>query len=404
MSEVQMIETECPTPEPFKARMGGILFISILFFLGFISRFIFAPLMPTIEQEQALTHSQAGSLFFMISLGVLIAQPNSGFVSSRVNHRGSLILSSLGVGLALLAYSSTSSLWLMRAIMLMLGIAAGLHLPSAVATITAMIDRQDWGKALSVHQIAPPLSLVSGPLLAVLLMGLFPWRVILFGLGVLSIAAAITFGKFSQDGDFPGQDPRPDLIKIVLSLRSFWILVALFALGMGGHVGIYTMLPLYLVTERGMDIDWANTLLGLSQVSGLFMIFIAGWIADKVGEKRAISCALFSAGGVTVLLGTVSGSWLTIIVFLQAALITCYFPPAFSAMARIVQPNMRSVAASLTTPLSILLGSGVLPTFIGYMGENYTFGLAITIVGVFIMLGAIPAIFLILLENTEDGC
>jgi len=42
-------------------------------------------------------------------------------------------------------------------ILFMLGVAAGLHMPSAMATITAMVNRQEWGKALAVHQTAPPL-------------------------------------------------------------------------------------------------------------------------------------------------------------------------------------------------------------------------------------------------------
>ena len=44
--------------------------------------------------------------------------------------------------------------------------------------------------------------------------------------------------------------------------RSFWLMVVLFALGMGAQVGVYTMLPLYLTEEKGMALDAANTLLG----------------------------------------------------------------------------------------------------------------------------------------------
>jgi NNP family nitrate/nitrite transporter-like MFS transporter len=161
------MDKECPIPEPFKANIGPILFIAALFFLNFLGRLIFAPLMPTIEQELGLTHSQAGSLFLMISLGFFVAQICSGFISSRVNHKRTLVLSILGVGLTQLLFSVTSFLWIIRGLLFMLGMAAGLHMPSAIATITAMVNRKDLGKALAVHQIAPPLGLVLGPLLII---------------------------------------------------------------------------------------------------------------------------------------------------------------------------------------------------------------------------------------------
>ena len=237
-----MRDKECPIPQPFRAHLWSIIFISGLFFLTFISRFILAPLMPSIEKDLNITHSQAGSLFLMISLGFFVAQVCSGFLSSRVKHKGSLVISILGVGLALLIFNLSSSLLVIRGILFLLGMAAGLHMPSAMATITAMVNRQEWGKALAVQQTAPPLSLVVGPLLAMLFLGWFSWRAILTILGGAAIAAALAFMRYGRCGDFPGDSPRPGLVKILIFQRSFWIMVVLFALAMGGSVGIYTCL------------------------------------------------------------------------------------------------------------------------------------------------------------------
>ena len=56
-------------------------------------------------------------------------------------------------------------------LLIMLGLVASLHVPSALATITAMVSRQDWGKALGVHQTAPSVSLVLAPLLTEAFLG-----------------------------------------------------------------------------------------------------------------------------------------------------------------------------------------------------------------------------------------
>lgn len=67
------------------------------------------------------------------------------------------------MALVLIPFSFVDSLWAMRFLMLGVGLAGGLHTPSAIATITAQVQKKDWGKALSVHQSAPPLSFVLAP-------------------------------------------------------------------------------------------------------------------------------------------------------------------------------------------------------------------------------------------------
>ena len=399
-----MTDKTCPTPEPFSSMIGNILILTLLFFLTFISRFIFAPLMPTIGEDLGITSSQAGSIFLMGSVGFFFASILSGFVAARINHRGTLVLSIMGVGLALIACAFAGSLWAIQMVMLILGIAAGLNLPSNMATITAMVSREDWGKALAIQQMAPPLSLVLGPLLSVLLLNWLSWQNTLAVLGVFSIIALAITMRLGKFGDFPGDAPVPGNVKYILAQRSFWIMAILFALGMGGQVGVYAMLPLYLVTERGMDNGLANTLLGLSQVSALFMTFFGGWMTDRTGEKTAIAVFLVASGLVTVMLGLLSGWWLKVVVFVQPALIVCFFPAGFSALSRIVQPNFRSLATALATPTAFVLGGGLLPAALGYMGQAYTFGLGIVLTGVLMALGALLVCILNLLEKMEEGC
>jgi NNP family nitrate/nitrite transporter-like MFS transporter len=404
MMDPHVIDKECPIPEPFKANLGRILFLAGLFFLTFIGRFIFAPLMPAIEQELSISHVQAGALFLTMSLGFFVAQICSGFLSSRIKHKGTLVISTLGVGLALVVFSLTSSLWVIRGILFVLGMASGLHVSSAIAIITAMVHRQDWGKALAVHQTAPPLSVVLGPLLVILLLGLISWQNILAILGGISVVVGLAFIRFGRCGAFSGHAPRLADLKFVISRRSFWIMVILFAFAMGSSMGIYTMLPLFLVNERGYEADLANTLVGLSRISGLFMAFVAGWFTGRLGEKRFIFAVMLTTGITTIMLGALSGTWLAVIIFVQPAIVGCYFTAGFAALARIVQPNYRNIAASFITATAFLIGGGLLPTAIGFMGETYSFGLGIVLIGCLTLVTSWLVVFLELIEKLEDGC
>ena len=144
--------------EAFWPQLGPVVFLTVLFLINFMARIILSPLLPTIEKELGISHGEAGSFFFLISTGYVIALLGSGFLASRSSHRVTIVISSAGIGFALLGISQSSSLWAMLMGLFCLGFAAGLYIPSAIATITALIARPHWGKAIAVHELAPNLA------------------------------------------------------------------------------------------------------------------------------------------------------------------------------------------------------------------------------------------------------
>jgi NNP family nitrate/nitrite transporter-like MFS transporter len=394
----------CPTPRPFNAVAGSVIFLTLLFFVSFVSRFIFSPLFPAIGKDIPLKPGQAGTLFLLGAVGALIGSFVAGLVSSRLNHRGSILIAVFGAAAALVAAHFAGSIWVLGACLIALGFFAGIHTPSSVATITAIVRPADWGKALSIQQLGPPLSLVIGPLLAVGLLKWFSWQTTLLWVAGLCALLGLVFLAFRGLGSFPGDAPSPALLKPVVRIRSFWVMIFLFALGMGAQVGVYTMLPLYLTTQRGMSAGSANTILGLANISPLLMAFVSGWVTDRIGEKRTMTLFLFLAGLSTVMVGSMSGTAMKVSIFLMAAFAVGFFPPAFKALSRIVQPTFRSLAAGFAPPVAFLLGGGLLPAALGYMGQAYTFGLGITIIGVIITVGSLATFFLKLLTDLGEGC
>jgi MFS transporter, NNP family, nitrate/nitrite transporter len=346
-----------------------------------------APLMPTIEEKLGMTHGDAGSLFLLISLGYFVALVCSGFVSSRLLHRRTIILSAISVGLALMGISLSNSVGLIRLALLLLGMAAGLYLPSGIATLTELISAKHWGKAIAAHELAPNIGFVAAPLICEGLLSLFSWREILRLLGGTSILVGIAFARFGKGGRFSGEAPGFASFRTLFAEPSFWIMIILFSLGIAGTIGVYTMLPLYLVAERGIDRNWANTLIALSRISGLGMAFVAGWINDRWGPRRTLCGVFLLSGMMTVLMGALQGFWLILVVFLQPAIAVCFFPPAFAALSAIGPANARNVAVSLTVPVGFIVGGGVIPTGIGMMGDAGSFSLGIGIVGGLILIG-----------------
>ena len=381
-----------PEAAKFSSFLGPILLLTNIFFLNFLSRIIFAPLLPRIQKDLTLSHVEAASLFLFITMGYSISLLSSGFISKRLRHRKTIVLSATAVGISLSGIALCDDVWTIRGGLLVLGLAAGLYLPSGMASLTALVSARHWGKAIATHELAPNLSFFVAPLLAEFLMMWLSWRGVLVFLGICSILTGFLFSRFWKGEDLPGEALNFLSLKTLLARKSFWIMMILFSLGICATIGIYTMLPLFLVAHHGLERNWANTLVALSRISGIFMAFLAGWTTDRIGPRLTLCAVFLLAGLTTVLLGISSGSWLVLMVFLQPVVAVCFFPPGFAALSAIGPPKARNVAVSLTIPAAFLVGGGAIPTGIGMMGDAGLFSLGVSISGGLILSGAILAL------------
>jgi NNP family nitrate/nitrite transporter-like MFS transporter len=283
--------------------------------------------------------------------------------------------------------SVSHNLWAIRSGLIFLGMAAGFYLPSGIATVTDLVHPEHWGKAIAIHELAPNLGFVMAPLLAEALLGLFSWRGVLSLAGMGSMIAGAVFVFWGKGGTFRGEAPDSKTLRSILGESPFWILMVLFCLGIGASFGVYSMIPLYLVSEKGMERTWANTLLGLSRISTLVFVLLAGWVTDRLGARRTLKAVFLGNGLTTMALGIVSGSWMVILLFIQPMIATCFFPAGFAALSRMGSPRIKNVAISFTASLGILVGGGAIPAAIGFIGELGFFPLGFILLGVLLLAG-----------------
>ncbi|MGH7828152.1 MAG: MFS transporter [Candidatus Binatia bacterium] len=371
-----------------------------MFLINFIARIIFSPLLPTIERELGISHGQAGSFFFLMSAGYLMGLLGSGFFASRSTHKRTIVISTAGVGLALLGIALATNLWAIRCGLLMLGLTAGLYIPSAIATITSLVEQPHWGKAIAVHELAPNLAFFLGPFVAELFLKWSTWRSALIVLGAGAIISSLVYYRLGRGGDFPGQSPFSSAFGMLIRIRAFWLMLVLFGLGVSSTIGVYAMLPLYLVSERHIDQTWANTILALSRSYGPLLGLLGGWVSDRLGPRLTMASALTFSGIATLLLGPVSDSWISSVVLLQPLLAVWFFPAGFAALAAITPPDARNLAVAFTVPFGYVIGGGVIPTFIGIMGDAGRFAVGFVVTGSLILSGGAVALLLKLPANS----
>lgn len=352
-----------------------------------------APLLPVIEGEFGLGHGEAGSLFLLISSGYGAGLFGSTFVSSRLNYRRTILLSAMTVGGAMLGMSRSASVPRMHAGLLLIGISAGLYLPSGIAMLTDLVSKEHWGKAMAIHELAPTLGLITAPLLVEYLLKLVSWHGIFGILGVSSILMGVLFLLFGRGGSQKGEPPNPKAIQKILVNSSFWIMTAVFVFSIGASLGLYTMLPLFLVNEMGFDRKLANTIIGFSRLSGVIIIFFSGLITDRIGHKQAMIFFLAIAGMLTLMLGIFHGSITTpTLIILQATSLVCFFPPALAMVSLIFPSYLRSLSFSLLVFIGFFFGAGIIPPAIGYLADAFSFSFGFSFIGILI-LTILPLLF-----------
>jgi len=370
---------------PFKIALPAVLFVTSIFFFNFISRVVLAPLMPVIQQDMGFSHAGAGHLFLALAVGNAVGLLLSGFISRTVNHRKTVGVSGVLVGLIAMATPMAGNYVTFMGALISLGVAVGLYLPSGIATIISLVRKEDWGKTMAVHELAPSASFVVAPLLAEGVLLFFDWRAAFYLLGGLQFCLGLWFIKSGRGGEFPGVIPGPLMVMQIVKRPVFWLLTLFFSLAIGSSLGPYSMLPLYLVDVHDYSREGANQLLSMSRILACFGPFLAGWITDRWGPRPSIFLFLALSGMALIALSLASGKLLVGIVLMQPVFTMFMFAPGFTLLYIAFPPEHRSVTVALLGPLNAIFGIGVVPTFLGHMGEAGQFDTGFFILGLVIL-------------------
>ena len=130
-----------------------------------------------------------------------------------------------------------------------------------------------------------------------------------------------------------------------------------------------------------MDLSSVIRLMSLSRVTGVFMLFFAGWLVDRFGPRPVMLGIGIVVGSATAAVGLLRGPVLMTAVFIQPMLVSSFFPAAFSGLARITARENYNLAISSMVPMSFLFGGGIVPLVMGALGDHASFSLGFVLLG-----------------------
>jgi len=352
-----------------------------LWFLNFSTRTVISPLLPIIEDELAISHALAGSIFSFLSAGYTITLILSGLLSRRIGYKWSIVLgfTILMTAVFCLKYAATYPSF--AAVSLFIGLGAGIYLPSAIPILTAIFGSDNWGKVIAFHETAPSFSILFIPILTAVALRFFHWSDLFVILSMACLIVLISFWVFSPDTR-PQKEKRARFSRI-LGRRDFRIMAMLWIFASSNSLGLYNVIPLFLVKEKGMYLEMANTIFGFSRGGGFLVVILAGFLVDRYGAKKILFLMLLATGLSTMGLSLAQTVPLLVaMLILQATVCVGFFPVALVAISKLTNLNERSTFTGTSIAFGVVVGLGVTPFVLGAVADAWSFQTGFLVLGV----------------------
>ena len=265
----------------------------------------------TLGVSPALIGYQVGLVFFGAMLSASIA---GGVVMRYGPVRASQIaLAALACGCALSAFGSIPAL---VAGAFLMGIGYGIPNPAASLLLSRVPSHRSMNLIFSIKQTGVPIGGVLSGLLVPPLTLVLGWQAALGVCALLIAALAIAIGTYRDAWD-TGRDPQARVMSSAISALAMvwryrpirWLAGASF-LYSGVQLCLTGFLATYLVTEIGLSLVVAGTVLSITHGAGAFGRLGWGWLADRLrsgGYALAINGAWTIVGG--LLVAAIAPSW-----------------------------------------------------------------------------------------------
>jgi NNP family nitrate/nitrite transporter-like MFS transporter len=365
----------------------ALLFLLFLWFIWFNNlgvRLIFAPILPLVEDEFAVSHARAGSVFIFQSLGYGLSMFFSGFFSGRLGYKKSILLSLVVSSLVCFLLPFVQIFLALYLFSFLLGLSTGVYLPSVMPLLTEYFDEKNWGKSIAIHDSAASISIFCTPFLAIFLLHFFYWRGVFPVFGGIFLLSAVIF--FFSSSEFKIRQLEKGRLRDLIHRRSLWIMAVLWIFAGGANMGVYFIIPLYLTKELSLSIGYANTILGVSRVGGIAVAISCGFLVDRFSLRKIMCAMLLLTGIFTVLTGVASVRWVGVFLFLQAVFVTGFFPLGLVSIARMFDREIRGLATGLTLTIGVIFGGGLMPYLLGLSGDLLSFRYGISLLGTAVIL------------------
>lgn len=365
-----------------RSELKSVGLISVGHGFSHLYMLILPPLFPLIQQDLAVSWTELGLLFAVLSISTGVAQLPAGILVDRIGARpvlfGGLILQAAPFALVALF----PSYWGLVAVVLVSGIGISVFHPADYAIMAAQVRAERQGRAFGIHIFAGYAGWVVAPPLMLALASALGWAaaVSVAGLIGLLFTAVAALSRDALDDASIRADSKEKTGKAVTDLRATVrflvtppvLLFLLFFTALAtGTSGIHAFAVVGLVELYDASLAAAN-----AQLTGYFAaaavgVLVGGVIADRVKDQEGLAafCFVVSAAFLGVIALKLLPLAYVIVPMLGSAVTIGLMSPSRDLLVRRICPpgTIGTVFGFVTTGFSV--GAAVGPPIFGFVAD-----------------------------------
>ena len=377
---------------------------------------LYAVVITAVMRDLGMSKGMAGFLNTLTLLASGIGGVLFGSIADKVGRTRALMLSILTYSVCSFLSGLAQSIVMLAIIRFVLGLGMGGEWNTGATLVAETWPEHLRAKALSIVQSSWALGYAAAALVAGLMLRYTSnWRYVFF-VGVAPALVTLWIRKDVPESEMWKQrvvtktsgDFR-EMFRGALAARTFTLLLMNF-FGMFGWWGMFTWLPAYLSLPvdkggRGLDLpllhaNWlplstTTILLIVLNLFGMFPGYATfGWMADRLGRKRAFIFYTGMAALIVPVYAAARNPWAIMVLGAVLAFFgTGFFSGSGIIGSELFPTQLRARALGVTYNGARALSS-VAPFVIGTVGERRGLGGAFLLCGLGFALSAITALFI----------
>lgn len=407
-SEPSPIRSRNPL-KPTKARHSVLALIVAAYVITYMDRVNISSAAPVIQRELGLTAITVGWIFSSFRWGYALFQIPGGWFGDKFGPRRGLACVvcwwSLFTSLTALCWSATS----LGVCRFLFGMGEAGAFPIATRALSRWLPPDERGFSQGLPHAASRLGAALTPVLVVLIMIRFGWRMPFYLFGLLGLAWAVVWLWYYRDGPAehsgvnaaelrligqlhagPSGSPHSVPWRNILRSRTVWLLGAMYFC-YGYSIDIYLdWFPKYLYDARGLDLKRMGLYASLPFLAGSAGNLLGGLVSDRwaahTGDLRAARRGVASLGflisAASILPATFTHHTITSVAFSCCAVfgLELTVGVSWAIPLDIGGDDAGSIASIMNTFGN--LGSAISPALLGYLLGSYGWNVPFVIASV----------------------
>ena len=365
-----------------RGELKSIGLISVGHGFSHLYMLVLPPLFPLIQQDLAVSWTDLGLLFAVLSIATGVAQLPAGILVDRIGARPVLFAGLVLQAAPFALVALFPSYWGLMAIVLVSGIGISVFHPADYAIMAAQVRAERQGRAFGIHIFAGYAGWVVAPPLMLALASALGWAAAISVAGLIGLlftaVAALHRGALddasirvtSRDRKEKTAGDVRSTVRFLVSPPVLLFLLFFTALATGTS-GIHAFAVVGLVELYDASLAAAN-----AQLTGYFAaaavgVLIGGVMADRVKDQEGLAalCFVVSAAFLGVIALKLLPIAYVIVPMLGSAFTIGLMSPSRDLLVRKICPpgTIGTVFGFVTTGFSV--GAAVGPPIFGFVAD-----------------------------------